>query len=86
MTNETTNSNITNSNITPELIDGCAKTMVLFFDLYKKYNVKCDETFIDECLLKLRGKIAPYTKMNDEELNTVKFKIMSNMNVDIDQH
>lgn len=75
---------MTNSKITPELIDVCAKTMILFFKTQKKFNVRCDEAFIDECLLKLRSKIAPYNKMNDEELNTVKFKIMANINVDID--
>lgn len=73
---------MTNSKITPELIDVCAKTMILFFKTQKKYNVRCDEAFIDECLLKLRAKIAPYTKMNDKELNNVKFKIMSNIDID----
>ena len=79
MTNE-----ITNSNITTELIDSCSKTMILFFKTQKKYNIRCDEKYINETLSKLKSSISPYNKMSDEEFNTLKFKIMSNVNIDID--
>lgn len=79
-----TTNQITKSNITPELIDGCAKTMISFFELQRKYKVRCDEKYINEILSKLKVSISPYDKMNDEEFNTLKFKIMSNMNIDID--
>ena len=78
-----TNSKIT-PEITPELMDDAAKIVMMILKLFKKDQMKIDEVLINDTILKLSVNHYPFDSLNDEQFNTLKFKIMSNMDVDID--
>ncbi|ESP92743.1 Z1 domain-containing protein [Pseudoalteromonas luteoviolacea] len=66
-------------------IEDCTNTLLRIFNDAKVSGKKVDQEFIDSTTQQLRVMLPQYKELSEEDWKTVKFKIETSINVDIDE-
>ena len=67
-------------------IEDCTNTLLRIFNEAKASGEKVDEAFIGKTIEQLKFMLPQYKTFSEDDWKTIKFKIETNINVEIDEH
>ncbi|MFT6604160.1 MAG: hypothetical protein ACJARO_001679 [Bacteriovoracaceae bacterium] len=67
-------------------IEDCTNTLLRIFNEAKATGQKVDEEFIGKTIEQLKFMLPQYKAFSEDDWKTIKFKIETNINVEIDEH
>jgi hypothetical protein len=67
-------------------IEDCTNTLLRIFNEAKSFGEKVDEEFIGKTIEQLKFMLPQYKTFSEDDWKTIKFKIETNINVEIDEH
>lgn len=67
-------------------VEDCTNTLLRIFNEAKASGQKVDEAFIGETIEQLKLMLPQYKTFSEDDWKTIKFKIETNINVEIDEH